>query len=84
MKDYHALIEKLAEMDRCHCGPEMEEAYTVYPETAKFAADIILKLKKDPGFAKKADPQNEEEAIYRKYICAEKINNLRKRFPIQL
>jgi aminopeptidase-like protein len=29
MKDYHALIEKLAEMDRCHCGPEMEEAYKV-------------------------------------------------------
>ena len=29
MKDYFELLERLAPMDRCHCGPEMEEAYNL-------------------------------------------------------
>ena len=37
MKDYFELIKQLANMDRCHCGPEMEEAYSLlkkfYPST---------------------------------------------------
>ena len=29
MKNYFDLLKKLAPLDRCHCGPEMEEAYQI-------------------------------------------------------
>ncbi len=32
MKDYFKILEELAPLDRCHCGPEMEQAYYILKE----------------------------------------------------
>lgn len=51
---------------------------TVYPETAKFVADVMKDIIMHGGFLNEPVAQNETEAVYRKYIGEYKIKELNK------
>ncbi|MDD5571862.1 MAG: hypothetical protein PHD97_12000, partial [Bacteroidales bacterium] len=55
---------------------------SVYPEMAKFAVEILLKISSDKEIVNNAKRQDESEAIYRKYIGDENIEILKKKFPV--
>ena len=51
---------------------------SIYPETSKFVRDVILDIIRGDDLISKSVPQDERQAIYRKYIGEEKINGLKK------
>ena len=51
---------------------------SIYPETSKFVRDVILDIIRRDDLNLKLVPQDEEQAKYRKYIGAKKINELKK------
>ena len=50
---------------------------SIYPQTGQFVAEIVKYIYQKPRFADMAKSQNENEAIYRKYIGEDIINKLR-------
>lgn len=53
---------------------------SIYPQTARFVAEIIGEIVENQGFITPPVPQNEEVAIYRPYIGEEKRTELRENF----
>lgn len=51
---------------------------SIYPETSKFVRDVILDIIRGDDLILKSVSQDERQAIYRKYIGEEKINELKK------
>lgn len=52
---------------------------SIYPETAKFLVKIINAIIKNPEIINQSKPQDETNAIYRKYIGSSKIEELKIR-----
>ena len=51
---------------------------SIYPETSKLIRDVIMAIIRGDDLILKSVPQDERQAINRKYIGEEKINEIRK------
>lgn len=49
---------------------------SIYPEIAKFMVEVVEEVEKNGGYGNKLQKQNEQNAVYRKYIGDDKINFL--------